>query len=120
MILLRKLRQEKGLSIEKLAKEIDIKESTIRNIENKIYKASNENSKKFAKYFNVSDPKKLTENVDELIKEKRCLNQRCPLNKECYCQSDQVIAGEYCKSQKLITDKSKKVSFNNTQALFVE
>ncbi|AQS10601.1 hypothetical protein CLOBY_27460 [Clostridium saccharobutylicum] len=114
MVYLRKLRQEKGISINALSKTTGISAPTIRNIEVKNYKTSNNNLKKLAEYFEVKEPLELLESVSQELKVKKCLNQRCPLNKECYCQSDQVIAGEYCKSQKLITDKSKKVSFNNT------
>lgn len=43
----------------------------------------------------------------------RCLNQKCLLNKNKECQSDQVSKeGAYCKSRDLVTDKPKISEFN--------
>jgi DNA-binding XRE family transcriptional regulator len=119
MILLRKLRQEKGLSINKLAREVNVNSFVIANIENKQYKAATKSMKKLADYFGIKEPLDLTESVWDLIKVKSCLNQRCPLNKEKYCQSEQVIAGASCESQDLVTDKSKKAKYNDTRLLFI-
>lgn len=119
MVLLRKLRQEKGLSIKQLAKEADVDRFVITNMENKQYKSASDKTKKLANYFGIENPLELTENVWELMKTKGCLNQRCPLNKECYCQSEQVCEGESCESQRLVTDKPKKINFNDTKLLFI-
>lgn len=120
MVLLRKLRQEKGLSTNQLAKETGIDRFVITNIENKQYKVSTSSMKKLADYFGIKEPLELTESVLDLIKVKSCLNQRCPLNKECYCQSEQVCEGASCESQNLVTDKPKKINFNDTKLLFID
>lgn len=120
MIYLRKLRHEKGISINQLARETGVNRFTITNIENKQYKAATSSMKKLADYFGISEPLKLTENVIEVLQVKSCLNQRCPLNKQCYCQSDQVCTGAYCKSENLVTEPSKGISFNSTKALFID
>lgn len=120
MTLLRKLRQEKGLSYKKLEAATGVGEITIRNIENKHYNTSNDRLERLANYFGVKDPKELTKSVSKLYKAKKCLNQRCPLNKECYCQSDQVIAGASCENQNVVSQPTKKVLVNSLQNLFLE
>lgn len=119
MVLLRKLRNEKGLSTNELARITDVSRYVISNIENKQYKAATTSMKKLADYFGVKEPLELTEIVYDVTQEKKCLNQRCPLNRECYCQSEQVIEGASCESQDLVTDKPKAISFNSTAALFI-
>ena len=120
MILLKKLRQERKLSIVGLANITGVNRSVISNIENKQCKSTSESIKKLAKYFGVKKPSDLVENVVNVIQDKSCLNQRCLLNKKCYCQSDQVIKGAYCQNEKTVSDQQKAVSFNNTGALFVD
>jgi transcriptional regulator with XRE-family HTH domain len=120
MILLRKLRLERGLTYRQLEKETGVGELTIRNVENKHYNTSNDRLKKLADYFGIADPVELTKDDSELIKDKSCLNQRCLLNKQCYCQSEQVIAGASCENQNLVTDKTKKVIFDNVSLAFAE
>lgn len=107
---LRKLRQEKGLSIKKLSKETGVGEITISNIENNNYKKISDKARKLAAYFNVNDPKKLTKNTTKMIKNKKCLNQRCLLNKECFCQSPIVTTGkDFCKSENVVSKPIKKL-----------
>lgn len=119
MVLLRKLRQEKGLSCKKLEQATGVGEIAIRNIENKMYKTSNDRLQKLADYFGIKEPLELLENVTDTLQVKSCLNQRCLLNKQCYCQSDQVIEGAYCQSENKVSDQVKEVKFNSTQALFI-
>jgi transcriptional regulator with XRE-family HTH domain len=119
MVLLRKLRHDKKISMTDLAKVTGVNRYVITNIENKQYKSSNENMKKLADYFGIKEPLELTTLVFDVTESKKCLNQRCPLNRECYCQSEQVIAGASCESQNLVTDKPKPINFNGTQALFI-
>lgn len=120
MILLRKLRQEEGLTYEQLEEVTSVSDTTIRNIENRHYKGSNYNLRKLANYFKIKEPLELLRYVTEVIKIKSCLNQRCQLNKECYCQSDQVIAGASCDSQDKISNPLKAVKLNSTERLFIE
>jgi transcriptional regulator with XRE-family HTH domain len=119
MVLLRKLRQEKGLSLNGLAKVTGVTGPTILNIENKQYKSSNDRLQKLADYFGIENPLDLIESVYNLLEAKKCQNQRCPLNKQCYCQSDQVIAGASCESQDVVSEPVKTVKLNSTQALFI-
>lgn len=118
MVLLRKLREEQGLSMNKLAQKLGINSSVIANMENKQYKTNNNTLKKLAEYFKIENPLDLYKNADRLLKSKKCLNQRCGLNKECYCQSDQVVAGAFCKSENEVSEPLKVVKFNNTNILF--
>lgn len=121
MILLRKLRQEKGMSYKKLEAATGVGEITIRNIENKQYKTSNDKLQKLAKFFEIKEPLKLLEDVTKLIKSKKCLNERCPLNKKKYCQSPIVTIGkDFCKSENEVSKPAKEVKFNNTGALFAK
>ena len=120
MVLLRKLRQEKGLSMNKLANLVGISCCVIGNIENKQYKSSNETMKKLADYFGIKEPLDLLKNADGVMKNKKCLNQVCLLNEKCYCQSKQVIEGAYCQSEHLENNPVKEFKFNNTQALFIK
>ena len=99
MVLLRKLRTEKGLSMNKLANLVGISCCVIGNMENKQYKSSNETMKKLADYFEVENPLDLIKSAETTIKSKKCLNQRCLLNKNCYCQSSKVIEGADCRNQ---------------------
>lgn len=120
MILLRKLRQEKGLSMGKLAKESGAERTAISNIENGHYKQVTPNMQKVADYFGIKDPLELTSRVpDDINTSKGCLNQRCLLNVQCYCQSDQVIAGASCDGQHKASNPPKEVKFNSTQSLFI-
>lgn len=119
MVLLRKLRTEKGLSMNKLANLVGISCCVIGNIENKQYKSSNETMKKLADYFGVENPLDLLKSAEDTIKSKKCLNQVCLLNKNCYCQSDRVIEGADCRNQNQVSEKPKNVVFNCTKALFV-
>ena len=119
MVLLRKLRQEKGLSMDKLGKLTGISGYTISNLENGRYKTS----KKLidlAKYFDIKNPLDLLKSTEDTVKSKKCLNQRCLLNEKCYCQSNQVIEGAYCQSEHLENNPVKEFKFNNTQALFIK
>lgn len=120
MILLRKLRQEKGISINELARATGVERYVITNIENKQYKTTTKNMKKLADYFGIKEPLELTENVWELIRTKSCLNQRCPLNKQKYCQSDQVCNGAFCQSENIVSEPPKAVKLNDTRLLFVD
>jgi Predicted transcription factor, homolog of eukaryotic MBF1 len=120
MILLRKLRQEKGMSYKQLEKATGVGEITIRNIEAKNYKTSKERLKKLADYFGIKEPLELTKNVSEIIKVKSCLNQICLLNNKKYCQSEQVCDGAYCKNENEISNPAKSVKFNNTNILFAK
>lgn len=119
MVLLRKLRLGKGMSINKLSKAADVPFSTILNMETKHYKTSEDRMEKLANYFGIKEPLELITTVSDILQVKSCQNQRCPLNKQCYCQSDQVVAGAYCKSQDLVIDKPKKINFNSPTALFI-
>lgn len=120
MVLLRKLRTEKGLSMNKLANLVGISGCVVSNIENKQYKSSNETMKKLADYFGIKEPLDLLKNADGVMKNKKCLNQVCLLNKNCYCQSDRVVQGADCRNQNEVSDKAKNISFNSTQALFID
>ncbi|MDR3595133.1 helix-turn-helix transcriptional regulator [Clostridium sp.] len=121
MVLLRKLRQEKGLSINQLAKATGVTGPTILNIENKQYKTSNDRLEKLANYFEIADPLELLKNVTKVIKKKKCLNQRCPLNKQKYCQSPIVTNGkDFCQSENEVSQPSKELKFNSTSALFID
>ena len=120
MILLKKLRQEKGLSIVGLANITGVNRSVISNMENKQCKAMSNNIKKLAKYFGIKKPLELVENIADILKTKSCLNQRCLLNKEKFCQSENVCNGAYCQNEKTVSDQQKEVKFNNTGALFVD
>ena len=101
---LRKLRQEKGLSIQKLEAATDVGQITILNIENGKYKTTNEKMKKLADYFGVK-PSLLIKNVSKINESKKCLNQRCLLNQECFCQSHIVTTGRsFCKSENEVSD----------------
>ena len=120
MVLLRKLRQEKGLSMNKLANIVGISCCVIGNIENKQYKSSNETMKKLADYFGIKEPLDLIKSAEITHKSKKCLNQRCLLNEKCYCQSNQVIEGAYCQSEYLENSPVKEFKFNNKQALFIK
>lgn len=120
MVLLRKLRLGKGMSINKLSKEADVPFSTILNMETKHYKTSEDRMQKLADYFGIKEPLDLLKTVTDTLQVKGCQNQRCRLNEECYCQSDQVVAGASCKSQDLVTEKQKKISFNSPAALFID
>lgn len=120
MVLLRKLRLGKGMSINKLSKEADVPFSTILNMETKHYKTSEDRMKKLADYFGIKEPLELIATVSDTLKVKGCQNQGCPLNEECYCQSEQICNGASCESQNLVTDKPKNISFNNTKALFID
>lgn len=78
--------------------------------------------KKIATFLNVPI-EELSKEIKEETKEcksKPCLNQICLLNKECYCQSDQVIEGAYCKNENEASNPVKAVKFNNTSALFAK
>lgn len=119
MVLLRKLRTEKGLSMNKLANLVGISCCVIGNIENKQYKSSDETMKKLADYFEVENPLDLIKSAETIIKSKKCLNQRCLLNKNCFCQSDRVIEGAYCQSESLVSNSVKKIKYNLTNVLFV-
>ena len=119
MVLLRKLRTEKGLSMNKLANLVGISCCVIGNIENKQYKSSDETMKKLADYFGVKNSLDLIKSADEVMKTKKCLNQRCLLNKNCFCQSDRVIEGAYCQSESLVSNSVKKIKYNLTNVLFV-
>ncbi|MDF2881538.1 MAG: transcription factor [Clostridiaceae bacterium] len=119
MILLRKLRLSKGLSTVQLSKESGAERTAISNIENGHYKQVTPNMQKVADYFGIKDPLELTSRVpDDINTSKGCLNQRCLLNADCYCQSDQVCAGAYCQSESLVTDKRASFNYNSTAALF--
>lgn len=120
MVLLRKLRKEKGISINQLAKETGVNRFTISNVENKQYKAATRAMKKLADYFGIKEPLSLSENVVDILQAKSCLNQKCPLNKQCYCQSDQVCNGAFCKNEKEVSEPANKVKFNSTAALFID
>ena len=120
MVLLRKLRQEKGLSMNKLASLVGISCCVINNIENKQYKSASNNMKKLADYFEVENPLDLINSAETTIKSKKCLNQVCLLNKNCYCQSIKVIEGADCRNQNEVSSKVKDISFNNTNALFLK
>lgn len=120
MILLRKLRLERGLSYRQLEAATGVGEITIRNVENRHYNTSNDRLQKLADFFGVEDPKELTKNISKLLKTKKCLNQKCPLNKECYCQSEQVIEGAFCQSENVVSEPLKAVKLNDTKLLFVD
>lgn len=119
MVLLRKLRIEKGLSMNQLGKFTGISGYTISNLENGQYKTSG-SLVNLAKYFNINNPLDLLKSAEKIIKLKKCLNQVCLLNKNCYCQSEKIIKGADCRNQNEVSNKAKNISFNNTQALFVE
>jgi transcriptional regulator with XRE-family HTH domain len=117
---LRYIRQAKGLSIENLSKETGVNYSTIQ-----LFETGKTNMKKgllkvIADFLGSTIEELSIEVIKNEIKEKKCQNQRCPLNKQCYCQSDQVVAGAYCKSQDLVTEQQKKISFNSPAALFID
>ena len=119
MVLLRKLRTEKGLSMNKLANIVGISCCVIGNIENKQYKSSNETMKKLADYFGIKEPLDLIKSAEITNKSKECLNQKCLLNKNCFCQSDQVIEGAFCKNENEVSEPLKAVKFNNISTLFI-
>lgn len=116
---LRIIRQAKGLSIENLSKETGVNYSTIQ-----LYETGKTVMKKkllevIAEFLGSTVKELSIEIIENEIKTKHCQNQRCPLNKQCYCQSDQVVAGAYCKNQHLVIDKPKKINFNSPAALFI-
>ena len=119
MVLLRKLRTEKGLSMDKLGKLTGISGYTISNLENGRYKTS-KNLIDLAKYFDIKNPLDLLKSTEDTVKSKKCLNQRCLLNKNCYCQSDRVVKGADCRNQNEVSSRSKDINFNNTKSLFVK
>lgn len=110
---LRKLRQEKGLSIQKLEAATGVGQITILNIENGKYKTTNEKMKKLADYFGV-EPSLLIKNVSNINKSKKCLNRRCLLNQEYFCQSSIVSTGRsFCKSENEVStavDREKNIN----------
>ena len=118
MVLLRKLRQEKGLSMDKLGKLTGISGYTISNLENGRYKTS-KNLIDLAKYFDIKNPLDLIKSAEITNKSKECLNQKCLLNKNCFCQSDQVIEGAFCKNENEVSEPLKAVKFNNISTLFI-
>ena len=119
MVLLRKLRTEKGLSMKELGKLTGIKGYVISNLENGQYKTSN-SLVNLAKYFNINNPLDLLKSAETTIKSKKCLNQVCLLNKNSYCQSSKVVEGAYCSNQNEVSKKIENVNFNNKQALFIK
>lgn len=118
MVLLRKLRQEQNLSMDELGKLTGISGYTIGNLENGRYKTS-KNLIDLAKYFDIKNPLDLLKSTDDTINSKKCLNQVCLLNKNCYCQSDQVIEGAFCQNENEVSKPIKAVKFNLTSSLFV-
>ena len=118
---LKRLREEKGWSQEKLASIAGLTRSTIGAIENNYYTATERVLKKLYKAFGISvgelgiPPnlknkfmKKARDKERMTIPEgkvKACFNQACLLNKNCFCQSPIVvnqIAG--CKGQHDVKD----------------
>ena len=71
MVVLRKLREEQGLSMNKLAKIVGISNFVIGNIENKQYKSASTNMKKLADYFGVKDPLDLIKSAEDMISSKK-------------------------------------------------
>ena len=50
----------------------------------------------------------------------KCLNQACPLNKNCMCDNPVVIRGDApCYGKDLVKDKPKKQDMRNTRACFM-
>ena len=126
MILLRKIREEKGLMQKELSEMTGVPRSTI---------SAYERNARTIKHPNMNHLKKLaialevdiTELFDEVISKSNdkvvgeCKNQACPLNKNCKCINDVVLEGRKpCFGKDEVKAKRKKVDFNNTQALFID
>lgn len=59
--------------------------------------------------------------MKNLIKKKKCLNQRCLLNKKRYCQSPIVTEGkDFCKSEKVVSKPTKNIRTKDTSSLFTK
>ena len=119
---LRVIRESKGMSRSALSRDTGISTSTIWKYETGKSEMLKPLLKKLAEYFNTTVEALAIEIIEakvENIKTKSCLNQRCLLNKNCFCQSERVIEGEYCQNEDLVSDKTKKVKYNPTNVLFV-
>lgn len=121
MILLKKLRIEKGLSQVDLANVSGAEKTSISNIENAHYRTVTPNMQKLADYFELKDPLLLTKKVPEdILTTKGCLNQRCLLNSQCFCQSDQVIRGASCDNQNAVSNPTKRVIIDTLSRLYAD
>ena len=119
---LRVIRESKGMSRSALSKETGVNSCSIWKYETGKSEMLKPLLKRLAAYFNVTIEELAIEIIEEKVKTlntKSCLNQRCSLNKEKYCQSDQVCNGAFCQSENKISDPVKEVKFNSTQALFI-
>ena len=103
---LQKFRKEKGLSTTQFASKCKVRISEVVNIETGRTRRVNKAAKKISELYNL-DPTDLLTSVMELEPVyKKCLNQKCPLNKNCSCQSPQVTRGKsFCRSEHKVTEK---------------
>lgn len=119
---LRLIRRSKGISLQSLSKETGVNHSTIWKYESGRTEMQSKLLKKISVFLNVPI-EELSKDIQEEAKKcksKHCLNQRCLLNKECYCQSDQIIAGASCDGQHKTSNPLKAVKINNIERLFIE
>ena len=124
MILLRKIREEKGLMQKELSEMTGVPRSTISSYERNARTIKHPNQellKKLADALGV----KVTELIDQVVSEQKvigqCKNQACPLNKDCKCTNNIVLEGKKpCFGKDEVKSKRRKVDFNNTQALFID
>lgn len=115
---MREIRLRKGLTLEQLAELTGCCFATIRAIE--IGKRpGSKHVDKIAEVLGVSK-EKLMENIDLNKSENKCLNERCPLNKDKTCSNDVVLSGRApCYVKDKIQPKGKKIKYNDTQSLFI-
>ncbi|AIY82162.1 hypothetical protein U728_1115 [Clostridium botulinum 202F] len=49
----------------------------------------------------------------------KCLNQKCPLNKDCKCDNDVVLSGKApCFGKDKVQEKENRIKMNSTNYLF--
>lgn len=119
---LRLIRESKGMSRSALSKETGVNSCTIWKYETGKSEMLKPLLKKLATYFEVTIEElaiEVAEDKIEQLKVKSCLNQRCLLNKEKYCQSDQICNGAFCKNENEVIEPVKEVKYNLTSSLFV-
>lgn len=119
---LKLIRESKGVSRSTLSKETGVSPDSIWKFETGRTTMTTKRLKKIAKYFKMSLEelsREIEDKNSKILQAKKCQNQRCGLNNKCYCQSDQVIEGAYCKSENEVSKPLKEVKFNDTKALFI-
>ncbi|NFO89178.1 helix-turn-helix transcriptional regulator [Clostridium botulinum] len=107
MRMLMRIRKAKNWSYKKLSKKSGVPESTISDYEKgKIKKLNSIALNKLANALQTTT-KEIQKDYYE-ISVKKCLNEKCLLNKNKYCQSPQVCNGKaWCRGENKISSKEE-------------